>query len=196
MTMHLASGSFNEQTAHPLRTLPRDADEGRNRAGAMLVTVLIHVGVILAFIAGVHVTAPNLTRPVMMVQLETLKKKKLDLDAPPPALIRPTIVTAPPPDVVVQTQARVIAAAPPVAEAPPAMTAPVAQHGQSEGRETFLSRLLAQLNRFKQYPPAARKAHIEGVVMLHFVMDENGHVLRAEIQKSPAVRHWTMKPWR
>jgi periplasmic protein TonB len=44
--------------------------------------------------------------------------------------------------------------------------------------------LLAQLGRFKQYPRAARQAHIEGVVMLHFVMDAQGRVLSFEIAKS------------
>ncbi len=53
-----------------------------------------------------------------------------------------------------------------------------------EGRDSFLGRLLGQLNRFKQYPRSARQAHIEGVVMLHFVMDANGKVLSAEIAKS------------
>jgi protein TonB len=184
MTMHLANAAFDEQTAHPLRALPRNADEGRNRAGAFLITVLIHVGVVLAFLLAVHVAAPIKAPPALMIQLEPAKKEKLDLNTPPPALIRPTVVTAPPPDVVIQPPPRAIAAAPPVADAPPAVTAPVAQHGVSGGHDSFLTRLLAQLNRFKQYPLPARKAHIEGVVMLHFVMDESGKVLKAEIQKS------------
>ena len=55
---------------------------------------------------------------------------------------------------------------------------------RGEVRDNFLARLLAQLNRFKQYPRAARQAHIEGVVMLHFVMDAQGKVLGFEIAKS------------
>ena len=55
---------------------------------------------------------------------------------------------------------------------------------RGEGRDTFLGRLLAQLNRVKQYPRAARQAHIEGVVMLHFVMDAQGKVVSFEIAKS------------
>ena len=189
MTMHFSSGhlsssTFDERTAHPLRTLPRANDEARNRVGAFLITVLIHVGVVIAFIVGVQVAAPILTPPVLMVHIETPKKDKLDL-APPPTLLRPTVLTVPPPDVVIQTPANVMSAAPPVAEAlPPAVAAPSAQRGVSEGRESYLGRLLAQLNRFKHYPQEARKAHIEGVVLLHFVMDAEGHVTRAEIQKS------------
>lgn len=185
MTLQLNHSAFDERTAHPLRELPRTSSDARNRAGAFLITVSIHVGAVLAFLVGVRVAAPVLAPPALMVQLEMPKKQKLDLTTPPPALMRPTIVTAPPPEVEIQAAPRVIAAAPPVVEAqPPAIAAPVAQRGQSEGRDSFLGRLLAQLNRFKHYPPEARKAHIEGVVLLHFVMDETGHVTRAEIGKS------------
>ena len=185
MTMHLSSAVFDERTAHPLRALPRPTDEAQNRVGALLVTVLIHVGVVVAFIVGVHVAAPVLAPPVLMVQIVTPKKNKLDLVTPPLALLKPTLLTAPPPEVVVEPQASVMTAAPPVTEAPPPVaSAPSPQRGVSEGRESYLGRLLAQLNRFKHYPPDARKAHIEGVVLLHFVMEADGHVARAEIQKS------------
>jgi protein TonB len=183
MTLSISSDAFDEKRAHPLRALPRQSHETRNRTGAFLVTALIHLGAVAAFLVGVRVAAPVVAPPALMVQLETPKKDKLDLATPPPALMRPTVMTAPPPDVVIQTAQRTMAAAPPLAEpAPPAVAAPVAQRGQ--GRDSFIARLLAQLNRFKQYPAAARKAHIEGVVLLHFVMDESGHVTKAEIQKS------------
>jgi protein TonB len=180
---HLSSGTFDEQTAHPLRTLPRAGDEGRSRVGAFLVTVLIHGGVIAAFILGVQVAAPILSPPVLMVQIEPPKKDKLDLATPPPVLLRPTVLTVPPPEVVIQMPARTMTAAPPVTEAPPAVAAPSPQR-VSEGRESYLGRVLAQLNRFKHYPPEARKAHIEGVVQVHFVMEADGHITKAEIQKS------------
>jgi len=185
MTMHLAGGAFDERTAHPLRALPRPAHEGRNRAGAFLVTVLIHVGVVLAFVLAVKVAPAIKAPPALMIQLEKPKTDRLDLKTPPPALIRPTVVTAPPPDVVIQAQPRAIVAGPPMAApAPPALHAPVAQNGTGEGQASFESRVLAHINRFKQYPLSARKAHIEGVVMLHFVMDAGGHVTQADIQKS------------
>lgn len=185
MTMHLASSAFDERAAHPLRALPRPTNEGRSRAGAILVTLLIHVGVVMAFLLAVKVAPAIQAPPALMIQLEKPKTDKPDLNMPPPALIRPTFVTVPPPDVVVQTEPHAIVAAPPVAEpAPPASHAPVAQKGESDGQPSFESRVLAHINRFKQYPPSARKAHIEGVVMLHFVMDANGHVTAADIQKS------------
>lgn len=185
MTMHLTSGAFDERTAHPLRALPRPATEGRGRAGAFLVTVLIHVGVVMAFLLAVKVAPAIQAPPALMIQLEKPKTDKPDLDTPPPALIRPTFVTVPPPDVVVQSEPRAIVAAPPLAEpAPPALHAPAAQKGEGDAQPSFESRVLAHINRFKQYPPSARKAHIEGVVMLHFVMDANGHVTASDIQKS------------
>jgi periplasmic protein TonB len=183
MSLSISSAVFDEKTVYPLRALPRATGDGRNRIGAMLIVMLIHVGAVVAFLVGMRVAAPVLAPPALMVQLEAPKKTKLDPATPPPALTRPSIVIAPPPDVVIQTVPHVIAVAPLAAEASP-LAAPVAQRGQSEGRETFLGRLLAQLDRFKHYPPDARKAHIEGVVMLHFVMDEGGHVTKAEIQKS------------
>jgi TonB family protein len=182
---HLSSGSFDERTAHTLRALPRPGNEAQSRAGALLVTILIHAAVIVAFIVGVQVAAPILAPPVLMLHIETPKKDKLDLATPPPALLRPTILTVPPPEVVIQTPEHVMTAAPPVSEAPsPVASAPSSQRGVAEGRDSYLGRLLAQLNRFKHYPAEARKAHIEGVVLLHFVMDGEGHVTKAEIQKS------------
>ena len=185
MTMHLSSGAFDERTAHRLRALPPASDEAPGRIGAFLITVLSHVGVIGAFVLGVQVAAPILSPPVLMVQIEPPKKDKLELSSPPPALLRPTVLTVPPPEVVIQMPAKTMTAAPPVSEAPPpAAAAPSPQRGVSEGRETYLGRLLAQLDRFKRYPPEARKAHIEGVVQLHFVMEADGHVTTAEIRKS------------
>jgi protein TonB len=185
MTMHLSSEAFDERTAHTLRALPRPEGEGRGNAGALLVTILIHVGAVFAFLLGVQVARPFKAPPALMIQLEKPKQDKLDAAVPPPPLLRPTVVTAPPPIVTVQPPPRAIQASPPVTtQAPPATPAPVAQKGAGEGHESFVARLLAQLNRFKQYPPAARKAHIEGVVMLHFVMDASGHVTVADIQKS------------
>ncbi|HKB95548.1 MAG TPA: energy transducer TonB, partial [Rhizomicrobium sp.] len=104
---------------------------------------------------------------------------------PAPKMIVPTPVTVPPPEVMVQT-----VTPPPVtvqqATAKPVPPAPVAapQTAAGETRDSFLGRLLAQLNRFKQYPRAARQAHIQGVVLLHFVMDAQGKVQSFEIAKS------------
>jgi protein TonB len=112
-------------------------------------------------------------------------KPKDDL-APPPKLVQPAMVSVPMPDVQVQTAAPSRITVTPPAATPPA-PAPVAAQPSpvaGEGRDAFLGRLLGQLNRFKQYPRAARQARIQGVVMLHFVMDADGKVTSFEIAKS------------
>lgn len=45
----------------------------------------------------------------------------------------------------------------------------------------FRARLLHHIERFRRYPPDARKAGQEGVVRIHFVMDRSGDVLEAWI---------------
>jgi protein TonB len=121
----------------------------------------------------------------LSVQITPLRPRPAEAVKPLQHLAVPTLVTAPPPDVVIQT-----VMPPPMAAAPsaaaPVTAAPQAapRDGAGETRDSFLARLLAQLNRFKQYPRAAARAHIEGVVMLHFVMDAQGRVLSFQIAKS------------
>ncbi len=49
---------------------------------------------------------------------------------------------------------------------------------------SWVSLLMAHLNRHKQYPSAARARREQGVVMVSFTMDRNGHVLSKRIAKS------------
>jgi protein TonB len=77
-----------------------------------------------------------------------------------------------------------ITAPPPAAKPAPVQHASAPSPVAGEGRDAYLGRLLGQLNRHKQYPFAARRARITGVVMLHFVMDAQGKVLSFEIAKS------------
>jgi protein TonB len=120
----------------------------------------------------------------LSVQITPQKIELAQDTIPPPRLVVPSAVTAPPPEIVIQT-----VTPPPIATQVAAMPVPPAplaapQRAAGETRDSFLGRLLAQLNRFKQYPRAARQAHIEGVVMLHFVMDAQGRVQSFEIAKS------------
>ena len=107
---------------------------------------------------------------------------------PPKNLAAPTIIAAPPPEIVVQTTTPPIVASAATHYGPCCTSSRgrAARWRWSGGdvRDNFLPRLLAQLKRFRQYPRAARQAHIQGVVMLHFVMDAQGKVLRFEIAKS------------
>jgi protein TonB len=184
MTMSLSNNAFDVVSAHPL-ALHRPAEKrGQSRAFAIAVTAAIHVAVAIGLIAGVHVVPLKLP-PSLMVHIN-LTKPKVEADVtPPPVLQKPSAIVVPPPEVVIQTATSPIIVAPqPVVTPvpPPPVAAPQKETGQA--RESFEARLLSQLNRFKQYPRAARQAHIEGVVMLHFVMDADGKVLSAEIAKS------------
>ena len=186
MSISLTGSSFDERTAHPLRTAPPDPVL-KSRGAALLVTVAIHVAAGLALLLGVHVAAPVAVPPPMLVHIDPGKDKPPpDIALPQPQMVRPETITAPVPDVVIRTDTHPIAATPPAAHVPPsAVPAPPAPvHADGKGRSDFIARLLAQLNRFKRYPLAARRAHIQGVVMLHFVMDAAGKVTAFNIAKS------------
>ena len=148
------------------------------------ITIAVHVAIVAAALTAVHVSRPRVMQE-LSVQITPEKIAVAKDAAPEPRLVAPTVVTAPLPEVTIQT-----AVPPPVtvqqATAKPVPPAPAAapQKAAGETRDSFLGRLLAQLNRFKQYPRAARQAHIQGVVMLHFVMDAKGAVQSFEIAKS------------
>jgi TonB family protein len=156
----------------------------RDKLAGIAVTIAIHAVILAAALTAVHVAHPGVLQE-LSVQITPEKIQVAQDTAPQPKLAVPSAVTVPPPEVTVEAVApppvKVEQAAPkPV---PPAQVAAPRQ-AAGEARDTFLGRLLAQLNRFKQYPRAARQAHIEGVVMLHFVMDAQGKVLSAEVAKS------------
>jgi protein TonB len=77
-------------------------------------------------------------------------------------------------------------AAPPAA-ARVAPVAATARPGIREGKAlppSWVQRLLAHLNHYKQYPGTARLKHEQGVVTLTFTMDRNGHVLARHVARS------------
>jgi len=147
------------------------------------VTLAVHAVILAMALTAVHVARPKVMQE-LSVQI-TPEKRKMAEAMPVPKLAVPTAVTVPPPVVTIRTPAP-----PPVmvqqSEAKPVPPPPVAvaQASAGEAHESFQARLLAQLNRFKQYPRAARQAHIEGVVMLHFVMAADGRVQSFDIAKS------------
>jgi protein TonB len=135
-------------------------------------------------LTAVHVARPKLMQE-LSAQITPEKTKLVEEVKPLPKLVAPSVVTVPPPEFTVRTPPPPVAATqqPVAAPAPPAPVA-APQKPAGETRDSYLGRVLAQLNRFKQYPRAARQARIEGVVMLHFVMDADGKVQSAEIAKS------------
>jgi periplasmic protein TonB len=181
MTLQVPLNAFDG--AHAVRRTWRPSLD-RDKLTGVAITVAIHMLIAVAALTAVEVARPQAMRE-LTVHIALERPKPAEAIKPPQHLAVPTAITAPLPDIVVQTVTPPqMVATPPVAApvAPPAQAAP--QKAAGETRDSFLGRLLAQLNRFKQYPRAARQARIEGVVMLHFVMDGQGRVLRFEIARS------------
>jgi len=181
MTILFPLDAFEENRPVTLRDPRPQLDKGK--LVSIGITVLLHVAIIGAALTAVQVSRGHEPKEISISIVPDKPKPQEDL-APPPKLLQPTIVAVETPVVPpVAQQSPVIAVPPPLNAAPvaaPAAPSPVA----GEGRDVFLGKLLAQLNRFKQYPRAARQAHIQGVVQLHFVMDAQGKVLSFEIAKS------------
>ena len=162
MTLLVPLNAFDD--AHEVRRTWRPSLD-RDKATSIAITVGIHLLIAAAALTAVQVARPKVMQE-LSVQITPERPKPAMEIKPPQHLAVPTAITAPPPDFVVQTTTPppVVATPPVVAPvAPPAQVAP--QKAAGETRDSFLGRLLAQLNRFKQYPRAARQAHIEGVVM-------------------------------
>jgi protein TonB len=167
--------------AHALRPRARSRLDHAKLA-SIGITIAIHAVILLGALTVAQVSHTRMM-PELSVQISPAKVEPArEVAAPPPKLIQPSVVTAPLPVVQIQPPPTMTAQQS-IAPAPPAPAAATLS-GTSAGQDNFQERLLAQLNRFKQYPRAARQARIEGVVMLHFVMDAQGRVIRYEIAKS------------
>jgi protein TonB len=182
MTVPYPLDAFENARLLDLPRTPSGLD--KSRLVSVAITVAVHAAILGAALTAVHVSHTKVMQELsVQITPQKLEPPKDNVIAPPPQLTQPTVVSVPPPEVSIaqpvspiQVQQAVARPAPP----PAAMSSAVA----GEGRDAFLGRLLGQLNRFKQYPRAARTAHIEGVVQLHFVMDAQGKVLSFEIAKS------------
>ena len=182
MTVPFPLDAFDH--AHGVRPRTRPAFD-RAKLVSIGITIALHILMGIAALTVVHVSHTKVMQELSVhIAPEKIEPAK-EIAAPPPKLIKPTIMTVPPPEVTVAPHVPPPITAQPVIAAPAPPPPPAAApSGSGEGRDSFLGRLLAQLNRFKQYPRTAQKAGIEGVVMLHFVMDANGKVLSYEIAKS------------
>jgi periplasmic protein TonB len=179
--------SYSPQAFEKSRVL-RPAGESlpeRDRLVSIAVTIAVHVLIAIAALTTVQVVRPKVMQE-LSVQITPERPKPPEEPKQLPKLAPPAPVTAPVPEVVIQTAPPPpVIAQPPVPPIAPSVPVPAtAPQGTGEGRDSFLARLLAQLNRVKQYPRAARQARIEGVVMLHFVMDAQGKLVSFEIAKS------------
>jgi len=183
MTVPFPSNAFDGGLPVP-RLRPRPSVD-RGKLVSIGLTIAFHVVILGAALTAVEVSRPRVLQELSVsISPERKPLPREDL-APPPKLVQPpSVITMAPPEVTFQTASPIVAASP--APKPVAAAAPAAQPSPvaGEGRDAFLGRLLGQLNRFKQYPRAARQAHIQGVVMLHFIMDADGKVTSFDIAKS------------
>ena len=171
------------ETAQPVRQI-RAPRVNRDKLIGIGITAAVHVVILAMALTAVHVSRSRVMQE-LSVQITPEKTRKTeDLKPAPKLMTAPTVITAPPPEFVVRTVTPPPVAAQPPMAAPIKPATPAPQQSSGEARDNYQGRLLAQLNRFKQYPRAARQAHIEGVVMLHFVMAADGKVQSFEIAKS------------
>jgi len=182
MTVPFPLGAFDE--ARPVRRKRQPLNVDTDKLVGIGITVAIHVVILAMALTAVHVARPRVMQE-LSVRITPEKTKVVEDIKPLPKLVAPSVITAPLPEITVRTATPPpVAAQPPVATpAPPApMAAP--QQAAGEGRDAFQASVLAHINRFKQYPRDARKAHIEGVTLVHFIMDREGKLLSSEIYKS------------
>jgi protein TonB len=182
MTVPFPLDAFDE--ACPVRPKRKPLNVDTDKLVGIGITIAVHAVILAMALTAVHVSRTKVLQE-LSVQITPEKREVMEDVKPLPKMATPTIITVPPPEFTVRTVTPPpVAAQPPVANpAPPAPVA-VASTAPGETKDSYLGRLLAQLNRFKQYPRAARQARIEGVVMLHFVMDADGKILSFEIAKS------------
>jgi protein TonB len=68
--------------------------------------------------------------------------------------------------------------------APPAAPPPAPARAPSNAVASFRDLLAAHLARYKRYPAAAQRKGEEGVAMVHFALDHQGHVSGIRIERS------------
>jgi protein TonB len=157
----------------------------RDRLVSIAITVAVHVLIAMAALATVEVVRPKVVQE-LTVRITPERPKPLEEPKVIPKLSLRAPVMAPVPEVMIQTVPPSPVTAQPPQATPVVQTAPTAtpKVAAGESRDLFLGKVLAELNRVKQYPRLARQARIEGVVMLHFVMDAQGKLVSFEIAKS------------
>lgn len=180
--MHLAIPPEDRTLGDILQRAPRTGFD-RARAVGLGLTVALHAALAVAIVYGGFRIARDVMPPPIMISLD--KPKSETKAAPPP----PVPLVQPPPQYIRMPELNIASDVPPpihtVATPVPAVRAdPLPPVATGETQQSYLARLLGYLNRYKRYPAEARAARIQGVVLLHFVMDKTGHVTSFEISKS------------
>jgi len=104
------------------------------------------------------------------------KDDREKVDVPPTP--EPSVAALPPPEPVERPM-------PPPAPPVPMTTAPPRQHVASAAEvASWHSRIVAQIERHKTYPEAARSRHERGEVRIAFSLDRLGHVIARQVARA------------
>lgn len=123
--------------------------------------------------------------PLLVTLVNRQKPALIPVNVAPPTITRPNLPTITPPEIVVQIEQPVLAnTAPSASTAAPApavaasMEAPVAEAMPSMSEISYIRRPAPH------YPPAARHAREEGLVILRVSIDENGQAREVTVYRS------------
>ncbi|MGZ6195895.1 MAG: energy transducer TonB, partial [Candidatus Binataceae bacterium] len=140
---------------------------------------------VTALVSAMGVKIPARWAPMMVVDIDPRPVVKLEPPPPPLRLESPKIAMTLP------TMPEVIMELPPPATAPKTAisiaapdTIPFDTRASGEKYETVM---LRYINSHLRYPPIARARHQQGTVYVRFVIDRQGHVLSAAVEKSSRV---------
>lgn len=116
-------------------------------------------------------------------------QKKVEREQIPPAPLQQNPLVVAPPEQKeipkpVKDKPKPIAEKPPQPSADPAPRTTAPPEAAQAARANYMGLLSAHLQRFKQYPPAARVAGEQGVATLSFTVNRNGQVSDGRIAKS------------
>lgn len=119
--------------------------------------------------------------PEPVPEIESAVEPEVALPKPPPVQEK-----TPPPEPVSKPL-------PPKTTAPPTESLPLAPQAEpmpeispaqrAQAVQSWNAMLLAHLSRYKRYPSSAKRRQYEGIVYLWFVMDREGRVLSARIER-------------
>lgn len=175
-------------------------------ARAGIGSLLAHIAIVLAACVAAAIAADH-TRPrttlfsdaidVMLSEPAPTPSVAPSLPTPPPSPLplRAPVASAPS-DIFEAPPVTPPPAAPaPAPQAPPQTTPAVAEQQSASvsarpasanprERDRYLTALMAWLNRFKRYPPEARRERVEGVVVVRFTMAADGAVLSSSVLRS------------
>ncbi|WP_168356018.1 energy transducer TonB family protein [Sphingomonas gei] len=178
----------------------------RTRLFAFAITVALHgaalIGIMLYRSPGVFVAPPPeplvvtllpLARPPAEVKKHH-EKAKIVPTPPRPALVTPIVRPIVPnmvsPIVATPDETPPASVSPPALQATPAAPAISAPFSDSAGnaQDSWEGRVLARLERFKRFPPAALSRRDQGVATIRFRLDRQGHVSTSSIARSSGSR--------